>query len=86
MHDASRLDSHAYVGVPQPTPRLQPIITNPLTQPRGSAGNVAPLTIGIVSLIGLVIWEWKFAKHPFFAHELFIGKTRTFTLMMVVPS
>lgn len=84
MHDASRLDSHAYVGVPQPTPRLQPIITNPLTQPRGSAGNVAPLTIGIVSLIALVIWEWKFAKHPFFAHELFIGKTRTFTLMMVV--
>lgn len=50
----------------------------------GSAGNVAPLVIVVVSLVALVGWEWKGAKYPFFAHELFIGKTRTFTLMMVV--
>ena len=42
------------------------------------------MVIGVASLILLGIWEWKFAEYPFFAHELFIGKTRTFTLMLVV--
>ena len=42
--------------------------------PWASGGVISPLLIGILSLIGLGIWEWKFAKHPFFAHELFVGK------------
>lgn len=50
----------------------------------GEAGNVAPLVIGITSLIALGFWEWKGSKDPFFAHELFVGRFRTFTLMLVI--
>jgi hypothetical protein len=52
--------------------------------PWGSAGVIAPLTIGIVSLASLGFWEWKIASSPFFAHELFIGKGRTFTLQLLL--
>ncbi|KAK2794657.1 hypothetical protein FQN51_000755 [Onygenales sp. PD_10] len=52
--------------------------------PWGAGGTIAPITIGAISLVCLGIWEWKFAKQPFFAHELFIGKARTFPLMLVV--
>jgi hypothetical protein len=48
----------------------------------GSAGVIAPLTLGFLSLAALGIWEWKIAAHPFFAHALFVGKARTFTLQL----
>jgi hypothetical protein len=50
----------------------------------GSGGVIAPFTLGVCSLIMLGIWEWKIAKNPFFAHELFIGKTRTFTIQLLL--
>jgi hypothetical protein len=52
--------------------------------PWGSGGVIAPLMIGILSLCLLGIWEWKIASNPFFAHELFIGKGRTFTLQLLL--
>jgi hypothetical protein len=50
--------------------------------PWGSAGVIAPLIIGIVSLVLMGWWEAKIAKNPFFAHELFRGKARTFTIQL----
>jgi hypothetical protein len=50
----------------------------------GSAGVIAPLTLGILSIVALGLWEWKGAKHPFFAHALFVGKARTFTLQLLL--
>ncbi|KAF2664163.1 MFS general substrate transporter [Microthyrium microscopicum] len=52
--------------------------------PWSSPGTIAPVVLGIMSLIALGIWEWKFAKEPFFAHELFIGKARTFTILLLL--
>ncbi|KAE9992342.1 hypothetical protein EG327_009296 [Venturia inaequalis] len=52
--------------------------------PWGSAGTIVPIVIGVLSLFALGIWEWKFAKEPFFAHELFIGQGRTFSLFLVI--
>ena len=48
----------------------------------GSAGVIAPLTLGNLPLAALGMWEWKLAAHPFFAHALFVGKARTFTLQL----
>jgi hypothetical protein len=50
--------------------------------PWGSASVIAPLILGVLSLIMMGIWEAKIAKNPFFAHELFRGKARTFTLQL----
>ncbi|GAB7358595.1 hypothetical protein MBLNU230_g2655t1 [Neophaeotheca triangularis] len=50
--------------------------------PWASAGTLAPFLLGIASLVALGVWEWKGAKQPFFARELFSGKFRTFTLML----
>lgn len=50
----------------------------------GEVGTLTPFITGVSSLIALGLWEWKGAKHPFFAHELFVGKGRTFTLMLAV--
>jgi hypothetical protein len=44
------------------------------TFPWGSAGVIAPITIGVTSFILLVVWEWRYAKNPFFSPELFEGK------------
>jgi hypothetical protein len=52
--------------------------------PWGSGGVIAPMIIGVISLATLGIWEWKFAKQPFFAHELFMGRGRTFTLLLLL--
>jgi hypothetical protein len=52
--------------------------------PWGSAGTIAPIMIGVLSLFALGIWEWKIAKEPVFAHELFIGQGRTFPLFLVI--
>jgi hypothetical protein len=52
--------------------------------PWTSAKVLSTLIIGIVSLIVYGLWEWKGAKNPFMAHELFIGKSRTFVLFLVV--
>jgi hypothetical protein len=42
--------------------------------PWASPGVIMPVLIGLLCLVSLGFWEWKFAKVPFFAHELFIGK------------
>ncbi|TID24217.1 Neutral ceramidase B [Venturia nashicola] len=52
--------------------------------PWASAGTIAPIVIGVLSLVALGFWEWKVAKEPFFAHELFIGQGRTFPLFLVI--
>lgn len=46
--------------------------------PWASAGTLAPFLIGIIHLVSLVVWEWKGARRPFFAHKLFAGQFRTF--------
>jgi hypothetical protein len=50
--------------------------------PWGSASVITPIVFGFLSLIMLGVWESKIAKNPFFAHELFRGKTRTFTIQL----
>jgi hypothetical protein len=50
--------------------------------PWKSAGVIIPIVIGMLSLIGLGFWEWKIARQPFFAHELFIGKPFTLLLLL----
>jgi hypothetical protein len=52
--------------------------------PWKSAGVIGPMLAGISCLIGLFYWEWKVAKNPFFAHELFRGKARTFTVLLLL--
>lgn len=52
--------------------------------PWGSGGVIAPLMIGIISLGAFGFWEWKVAAAPFFAHELFVGKSRTFTIQLLL--
>lgn len=49
-----------------------------------SAGTMTPIMIGALCLFTFGIWEWKIAKHPFFAHELFVGKGRTFPLFLII--
>lgn len=34
------------------------------------------LVAGILCIIGLVLWEWKGAKEPFFARSLFSGQAK----------
>ena len=36
--------------------------------PWKSAGTIATITVGILSLLTLGLWEWKGAKNPFFSH------------------
>ena len=52
--------------------------------PWSSKGVIAPFVLGGVSLVTLVVWEAYYAKNPFMARELFIGKWRTFGLFLVV--
>jgi len=52
--------------------------------PWSSGGVLAPFIIGVFLLIIFGIWEWKLAANPFFAHQLFVGKTRTFTLQLLL--
>ncbi|KAF2400662.1 MFS general substrate transporter [Trichodelitschia bisporula] len=54
------------------------------TYPWSHAGVVAPLVLSAVLLVALWFWEAYYAKNPFMAHELFIGKTRTFTMFLVI--
>lgn len=52
--------------------------------PWASAGTIVPIVLGVLFLFSLGIWEWKVAKEPFFAHVLFIGQGRTFSLFLVL--
>jgi len=52
--------------------------------PWKSAGVILPMFVGISCILGLFYWEWKIAKNPFFAHELFVGKARTFSLLLIL--
>jgi hypothetical protein len=52
--------------------------------PWTNAKVLSTLIIGIVCLVFYGVWEWKGAKIPFMAHELFVGKSRTFVLFLIV--
>jgi hypothetical protein len=52
--------------------------------PWRSPGTILPIVIGLCSLITLGFWEWKIAANPFFAHELFIGQSRTFPIFLII--
>jgi len=54
--------------------------TYPWTHPK----TLGTLISGIGTLVLYGLWEWKGAKTPFLAHELFRGKLRTFCLFQVV--
>jgi hypothetical protein len=58
------------------------------TFPWGSAAVIAPIVVGFSSLVGLFVWEGKFAKNPFFSPELFVGripgKSNRFALILVL--
>ncbi|KAF1985327.1 MFS general substrate transporter [Aulographum hederae CBS 113979] len=49
-----------------------------------SAGAVAPIVIGVLLILTFGLWEWKVAKNPFMAHELFVGRGRTFGLLLPI--
>jgi hypothetical protein len=55
-----------------------------VTVPWKSAGVIVPIIISFVSLFTFWVWEAKFAKQPFMARELFAGKTRTFTMFLLI--
>lgn len=58
----------------------------------GGTGNLPWDSVGVVGLfiaggfvlLIFIIWEAKVAKNPFMAHELFVGKTRTFTTVLFI--
>lgn len=54
------------------------------TYPWKHPGWIVPTIIGFLSLVSLGLWEWKGAKQPFMAKELFVGKSRTFVLFLCV--
>ncbi|KAF1986553.1 MFS general substrate transporter, partial [Aulographum hederae CBS 113979] len=54
------------------------------TYPWNSAGFICLIAVGGACLIGLGVWEYKFAKHPFVPHDMFRGKARTFTLVLCI--
>jgi hypothetical protein len=54
------------------------------TYPWTDKKTLTTLVVGIACLIVYGLWEWKGAKHPFLAHELFAGKLRTYVLFLVV--
>jgi hypothetical protein len=55
-----------------------------VTFPWNHAGVICPIVIGFATLGVFGIWEARFSQKPFMARELFAGKTRTFTMFLVV--
>jgi hypothetical protein len=54
------------------------------TFPWKSAGFIAPFIVGVVLIAVFIFWEAKIASFPFLDHDLFKGKTRTFSMFLVV--
>jgi hypothetical protein len=54
------------------------------TFPWGHAGFIAPFVVGILLIAIFIVWEARFAGFPFLDHDLFKGKTRTFSMFLVV--
>lgn len=54
-----------------------------ITFPWKHAGVIAPIIIGVFLLITLGIYEWKFARHPFLAPQLF-RQGRSFTMVLFI--
>ena len=54
------------------------------TFPWKSAGFFAPFFVGIALIAFFIVWEAKIASFPFIDHDLFKGKTRTFSMFLVV--
>jgi hypothetical protein len=40
--------------------------------------------MGILSIIALVAWEWRFARNAFFSRELFQGKNNRFGILLIL--
>jgi hypothetical protein len=55
-----------------------------VTFPWKHAGVIVPIVIACVLFGVFWTWEAKFAKQPFMAKQLFVGKTRTFTMFLIV--
>jgi hypothetical protein len=55
-----------------------------VTFPWNHAGVICPIVIGCTTLVAFWIWEAKFSRNPFMARDLFVGKTRTFTMFLLV--
>jgi len=49
-----------------------------------SAGFIAMFIVGVASLVGLGFWESFAAKNPFMPGRLFKGKTRTYTMVLII--
>jgi len=54
-----------------------------VSYPWKSATVICLITIGALTLITLVIWEWKFATYPFMDRGLF-SRGRTFSLVLAI--
>jgi len=54
------------------------------TVPWSSGGVISLVVISIISLVVFWLWEANFAKNPFMARELFVGKARTFTAFLLI--
>jgi hypothetical protein len=49
-----------------------------------SARVLVLLSMGIISTCALLLWEWKFARNPFFSRELFQGKNNRFGILLIL--
>ncbi|KAE9979377.1 hypothetical protein EG327_007039 [Venturia inaequalis] len=54
------------------------------TFPWRSAGVIIPIVLGLLSFVALGFWEWKGASNPFFARELFRGRSSRFAILLVI--
>ncbi|TLD18252.1 Neutral ceramidase B [Venturia nashicola] len=52
------------------------------TFPWKSAGVIVNIILGLLAFIGLGFWEWKGARNPFFAHEIFTGQSSRFPIVL----
>jgi hypothetical protein len=52
------------------------------TFPWKSAAVIVTIVMGLLSFVVLGFWEWKGARNPFFAHEMFQGRSSRFPILL----
>jgi len=52
--------------------------------PWNGGGTISMVVLGIAFLLAFGVWEWKFAKDPFMAHDLFKGHGRDYPLFLLI--
>lgn len=52
------------------------------TFPWKSPGVIVTIVLGLLSFVALGFWEWKGARNPFFAREMFRGRSSRFPILL----